>query len=283
MSGHSRQHLRWAFLAFCVSALAAIGQEAPAAPSSLAQPSPTSPVSPGQGVTISAATGLVVTNQSAPAPARTLTNAPIPGLIATDGRTGTLAPGSSMPTTGRSNITPVQLQNINRLVTDLNALGMTTKDPAEQHRNLKDALEAAPVTQVRPPAEMIAQLTDNLVTVVPTLNLTAPQRRQLAIDLNLALNSASLSREEAQRVVADVRAVLRGGLLKNPEAVEQLISQFTGIISQVQSAAGGTGTAPLRNPGATLPSQTGQSAGSQTGQGADASPSAPNPGSPPRL
>jgi len=62
-------------------------------------------------------------------------------------------------------------------------------------------LQVAPIAALRPSAETINQLGSNLVAIVPSLKLSAQQRRQLAIDLNLAMNSGNLSPAESQRVI----------------------------------------------------------------------------------
>lgn len=247
----------------------------PASPpaSPLGQPAPTSTV-PSGGVTINAATGAVVTNAAAGA----TTN--ITGR--TNVATRPAAPGVGASTAGRSNITPVQLQNINRLAIDLNALGIASRNPAERQRALIENLNAAPLAAVRPAADSVAKLGASLASVIPSLNLTAAQRRQLAIDLNLALNSGNLTAEEAQRVITDARNLLQPSAVKNPDGVEQLLNALGGIVAEVHAGRQSVTQPPdqglVDQSGAqstsgesSSPAEVGQSPGAQSGQESGAS------------
>jgi len=257
--------------------------QAPQTPAAAASPTTTAPAtaaaaSPGLGATINAETGQVVpgtvAGQGVPA-AAVLTNRALAGR-----------PAVAIPPP-RSNITPAQMQNINRLVLDLHGLELTTRDPAEQKRSLMETLNAAPAGDVRPAPALISRLASELATVLPTLNMTAPQRRQLAIDLNLALNSGNLSAVEAQRVVADARTLLQGSSVNNPQGVEGLFAGLTAIVNQLQGQGSGsqttpaqTGTAlrsapPLASPDTTT--QAGQGGSAQTGQGAGSSQTGSDP------
>jgi len=187
---------------------------------------------------------------------------------------------SARAATNRTNITPVQMQNINRLDLDLNGLGLATRDQAEQQRALIETLQAAPIGDTRPAPAAVVRLGKDLATVIPTLNLTAAQRRQLAIDVNLALNSGSLSPIEAQRVLTDVRTLLQGSMVNNAQGVEQLFAAMSSIVNQVQGAvapsgAGQTATAgepqAAPNSSSATPTQAGQSGANQTGQGSGSS------------
>lgn len=258
---------------------------APATPpaSPLGEPKPTSTV-PESGVTINAGTGERVT-------------APNPEQTGATNAAGTAAPavtaGSATTTTStnRSNITPVQLQNINRLAIDLNGLGLATRDPAEQQRGLIENLKAAPVASVRPSAGSIERLGESVAAVIPTLNLTALQRRQLAIDLNLVLNTGDLTPAEVQRVIADARGILLPGAAQDPDGVERLLAALSGVVAEVQASvtqAGQRGSAgPSASPTADRPipagtpqidpaaTEAGQGGGSQIGQGSGGSPPPP--------
>jgi len=154
---------------------------------------------------------------------------------------------------------------------ELNALSLPGRDAAEQQRALTESLLAAPMSSVRPSTESVSRLGATLTRVVPSLNLTAAQRRQLAIDINLALNSGTLSPAETQRVLADARGVLQPRNPNNTAGVEQLMGDLNGVISELQGKGGDTSQAgPVRTapPGSLGPStQTGQGGGSQTGQG----------------
>jgi len=171
------------------------------------------------------------------------------------------------------------MQNINRLVLDLHGLELTTRDPAEQKRSLMETLSAAPVGNVRPAPALISRLASELATVLPTLNMTAPQRRQLAIDLNLALNSGTLSAVEAQRVVADARTLLQGSSVNNPQGVEELFAGLTAIVNQLQGSGNQTTSAQTGTPAQSArpaappntTTQAGQGGAAQTGQGAGSS------------
>ncbi|MFO1497954.1 MAG: hypothetical protein U1G07_06095 [Verrucomicrobiota bacterium] len=204
----------------------------------------TQPAGPAGGVTINAATGEVIGE------AATATSTPVVSRPATNAALT------------RSNITPIQMQNINRLVIDLNALSSPVRDTSEHERGLAETLRAAPVGATRPSQDSIAKLGANLAAILPSLNLTAPQRRQLAIDLNLALNSGQLGPNEAERVMADARSLLQGSAIKNPTGVEQLLADLSAIVSSTQKAAG---LQPTSN------NAEGQSAPSQTGQGTERS------------
>jgi hypothetical protein len=281
---------------FAVAGLAAIlAQNQPPATtppaSPLGQPAPTTTV-PQAGVTINAATGELV--RAPAAGPGTTTNAAGTALAPTNalpaGATAT-RPGTAGASTNRSNITPVQLQNINRLAIDLNGLGLATRDPVEQQRGLIETLKAAPIAPIRPAPASITRLGESVAAVVPSLNLTAPQRRQLAIDLNLALNSGNLTPVEAQRVIADARAILQRSAAQNPDGVDRLLGALSGVVAEVQasvaqatSGQSDAGSPPASTPGVTQPpvpnpSQTeaGQGAGSQTGQGSGGSPTEPQP------
>ena len=198
-----------------------------------------------------------------------------------------LRPAANAPVAPRSNITPVQLQNINRLDIDLNGLGLPSRDINEQQRGLLETLRAAPIAQFRPSADVIARLAGTLAGAVPALNLTAQQRRQLAIDINLALNSGNLLPTESQRVLADAQSLLQRRSVVHPELVQQVMRDLNAVVSQVQTAAAkakSPGTAPTVEAAATLPQpapvvpaaapgagpapiQAGQAGASQSGQG----------------
>lgn len=227
------------------------------------QPASGSPATSGGGATISALTGQVI-----PPPAnssQTATNSPtrvLPNPAAAAAQANTHA-----FVTNRSRITPAQMQNINRLVVDLNALSLPSKDTVEQMRGLRQTLTAAASSNARPTDASLSQLGSALAAVVPSLNLTAPQRRQLAIDINLALNSGSLTAEEARRVVADAQGLLHGSAVKNPDGVGHLMDSMAAIVAELRNNSGSqTGAIP-----AETPASIGQPAESQTGQGAGAS------------
>ena len=86
------------------------------------------------------------------------------------------------------------------------------------------------------PRALIGRLGADLAAVIRTLNLTAPQRRQLAIDLNMALNSGNLFPVEAQRVLTDARTLLQGSAVNNPQGVEQLFAGLTAMVNQLQGS-----------------------------------------------
>lgn len=166
----------------------------------------------------------------------------------------------------KSKVTPAQLQNISRIEVGLNALALPPASATDQRQRLLETLRAAPIAHVRPPSESIGELMNRLETVVPSLDLTAPQRRQLAIDLNMTLNSGNLSREESQRVLADARSLLQGGALNNPEGVNQLIGSLQKIVSQVQSQVAKNGQSSENQPG-NESNAVGQGAAAQQGSG----------------
>jgi hypothetical protein len=204
-----------------------------------------------------------------------ITNAPGPGAIQTNAA-ALARTGSNTNFTGHSSITPVQLQNINRLDIELGELSILSRDAASQQRALMDTLKAAPIASVRPSAESISKLGATLTTVVPSLGLSPLQRRQLAIDVNLALNSGNLSPSQAERVIADARRLLQLNLARNPQGVEELMGELSTLLSQIQGSLaqqnpqnGQEGAVPAE-PG-TVPTPTGQSARSQTGQGSESS------------
>jgi hypothetical protein len=162
-----------------------------------------------------------------------------------------------------SHITPAQLQNINQISAALNALALPGRDVTQRQRTLIDALQAAPIATVRPTPEVIANLGANLVTIVPVLRLTAQQRRQLAIDLNLVLNSGNLKPDEAQRVLADVRKVIQQSAGRNPDAERILIQDLTTVLKRVQNATEQIASSPVeseppQNVGSPPPAQAGQ-------------------------
>jgi hypothetical protein len=218
-----------------------------------------------------AATG---TTQAAPrlAPPPVASNAlPAAGVTAA-------VPSPALPT--HSNITPVQLQNINRLDYELGGLGLLSRVGVDQQRSLMDTLEAAPIATVRPSAQAISKLGATLTTVVPTLRLSAAQRRQLAIDVNMALNSGNLSPTQAERVIADARSLLQMTFVRNPQGVEQLMGDLSLLVAQVQGSL--VQPTPQTTPqvvagGESAPggAQTGQAPGPETGAGAGSSNSEP--------
>jgi hypothetical protein len=244
------------------------------------------PPAPARGATINAATGQVVPGTVAPevlraqAQAGAVTNRA--ALLATNVNPALSRSIAGAAAAAPSKITPVQMQNINRLDVELNRLAIANRDPADQQRALVELLQAAPVGNTRPAPASIARLGASLAGVTRTLNLTAAQRRQLAIDLNLALNSANLSPTEAQRVLADARTLLQGSAVANPQGTEQLLAGLEGIVNQLQGTTGQAAAsqpAPgtVSNPGVTpapqpaFPAaQGGQNAAGQTGQGSGA-------------
>jgi len=173
------------------------------------------------------------------------------------------------------------MQNINRLDQELAALASLGAGGVVQQRQLLDTLEAAPISHIRPSAQSISRLGATLASVVPSLRLTPSQRRQLAIDINMALNCASLSLAQSQRVIEDARSLLQMTMARNPQGVEQLVGDLSLLVGQVQGSlmhpdepAAVTGSHP-----ATAATQTGQSPQGQSGQ-ASGSSAEPNP--PPR-
>jgi len=164
---------------------------------------------------------------------------------------GTVTPATRRPSLAGSSITPVQFQNINRIAVELNTLSTPLRDPSVQQRALVETLHAAPVGTVKASEDMINKLGQSLAQVLPTLELTAAQRRQLAIDLNLALNSGGLSAAEADRVKADARSLLAGSAVNNTNGVEQIMQNFTSIISDSQSRSGQQANA-TNSPASTL-------------------------------
>lgn len=183
--------------------------------------------------------------------------------------TASVAPATRQPSLVGSSITPIQFQNINRIAVELNTLSTPLRDPSAQQRALVETLHAAPVGTVKPSGDMINQLGQSLAQVLPTLDLTAAQRRQLAIDLNLALNSGTLSAAEAERVMADARALLAGSTVNNSSGVEQIMHNFASIISDTQARSGQQASGSSTN--TTTSSQAGQAGTSQTGQGSGTS------------
>jgi hypothetical protein len=177
-----------------------------------------------------------------------------------------------------SNITPVQMQNINLLDQEMARLPIPGANAAESRRQLIETLQAAPVAGVQPSPESIVALGTTLATVVPSLTLLPNQRRQLAIDLNLALNSGNLSPMQAERVVIDARTLLQTRLANNPRGVETLIGDLSTMVGEVQGRLGQTSssstaeTADDHQEQAPPPAPVGQSAVSQAGQGSGASP-----------
>jgi hypothetical protein len=149
-------------------------------------------------------------------------------------RVGPNSPTNSTPARP-SKVTPLQLENINRLDTDLGGLELPARDPSQQRQVLLNTLKAAPIAQARPTPESISHLAATLANVFPTLRLTPVQRRQLAIDVNMAINSANLSSTEAQRVLADANALLESSRLNHVSGVDQLTGELKDIVSQVQS------------------------------------------------
>jgi hypothetical protein len=145
-----------------------------------------------------------------------------------------------------------------------------------QQRALLETLEQAPIASVRPSPQAISKLGATLATVVPSLGLSPLQRRQLAIDVNQALNSGSLLPSQAERVIADARRLLQLNLARNPQGVEQLIGELSTLVSQIQRALAqqnpqnGQESVALVEP-SSASTQTGQSAGHQTGQASECS------------
>jgi len=141
--------------------------------------------------------------------------------------------------TNRTNITPVQRAQINRLVAELNMFRPGAQLGAEQRNRLANALSAAgnPATPV--PQSTLIRLSDNLIVGLSGLNLTPQQRHQLAIDLNMLLHSGRLSPAETQIVINDVRNLLqRVGV--NAEAVNTLTADLTGLSQSLQQGAAAT-------------------------------------------
>ena len=208
-------------------------------------------------------------------PQGAITNAPSPGVVQTNAA-ALARTRVNTNVTGRSSITPAQLENINRLDIGLAELGTGSRDAALQQRALLGTLEQAPIASIRTSPQSISKLGATLATVVPSLGLSPLQRRQLAIDVNQALNSGSLLPSQAERVIADARRLLQLNLARNPQGVEQLIGELSTLVSQIQGALAqqnpqnGQESVVQVEPGS-APTQTGQSAGSQTGQASESS------------
>jgi hypothetical protein len=140
-------------------------------------------------------------------------------------------------------ITPPQMENINRLTGALLRVGLPTIDTRDQYWELLEVLHQAGVSSVQPPAAAISQLARNLVTVLPMLNLTADQRRQLAVDINMIVNAANLPAGGGGRVLADARGILQG---TGRPGADLLLNNLEAILAQVQPRA--LGDAPLPPP-----------------------------------
>jgi hypothetical protein len=118
------------------------------------------------------------------------TNYPGVASLQTHGRPPSVAGPTNTVPAPRSNVTRAQLENISRLEVAFNALELPPRSGSNYQAALIEALQAAPITEVRPPPESITQLGTRLAETVPSLGLTASQRRQLAIDVNMAINSS---------------------------------------------------------------------------------------------
>jgi hypothetical protein len=200
------------------------------------------------------------------------TNGTTTGEMATP---GTAAGVTNTVAGGRTNITPEQLGNINRLSFALDGLGLPNRNQVDQNREIVEVLKAAPLGPIRPPEASILMLGSNLVEAVPMLSLTAAQRRQMSIDVNLALNSDKLTSTSAQRVIDDVRTILEQSPVQYPGRANELLGSLTTVVGELQAAAGqGMASVPAAaspNPNSST-RQVGQGAGAQYGQGTGNSP-----------
>jgi hypothetical protein len=224
--------------------------------------------------------GQVAPNTAVTAPGQLATNttaAPLTNNAPVIRVAPTALPGATnAAAAGRSNVTPQQLENINRLDIALNAVRLPTRDQASQQQALLETLRTAPIGKTKPAPDILDKFGATLAEVVPTLNLTAQQRRQLAIDINMAVNSGNLSSVEAQRVLADARSLLQGSTVSNRRGVDDLVQQLSSVVSNVQSnSRRDSSTSDVANnrtnPSPETATGAGQSAGPQSGAGSGSS------------
>jgi hypothetical protein len=155
-----------------------------------------------------------------------------------------------------THITPAQLQNINRLSGALLRVGLPTIDLIDQQWELLEVLQDAAVSPVRPRQESVMELARNLSTILPMLRLTAQERGQLAVDINMILNGANLPPNAAERVLADARSILHGQGRGPRPGADLLLNNLQTILAEVQpehgapgvTGADGTLDAPLPPP-----------------------------------
>jgi hemoglobin-like flavoprotein len=148
--------------------------------------------------------------------------------------------------TNRTNITPAQQAQINRLTAELNMFRPNAQITPDQRTAFANALMAAGNTANPPSQQVVARLADNLTGALSGVTLNQQQRHQLAIDLNMLLHADRLSSTDTQRVVNDARSLL-SGLGVTPEQLNLVTTDLmtlAGIPAQSGTALGGsTGTA----------------------------------------
>jgi hypothetical protein len=140
-------------------------------------------------------------------------------------------------------ITPAQRIQIGKLAADLNSMRLASQISPVQREQLLATLRTSGLGTFKASNETINQFVNNLLTVWPTQGFGAPQKSQLAIDLNRILNASDLSAADSQAVINDARRIFQTSGMSS-QAVEMLTRDLSLIAAQAQGRLAPVGNLP---------------------------------------
>lgn len=141
----------------------------------------------------------------------------------------------------RTNITPAQRVQINRLAAELGMFRIGMQLGPQQRNQLMNALTAAGNPASPLPQASLQSLSDHLIAALSGLNLTSQQRQQAAVDLNMLLHSTKLAPSDTQMVIEDARNLLQTAGV-NAEAIDTLTADFLTISQALRTGRPATTT-----------------------------------------
>jgi hypothetical protein len=109
-----------------------------------------------------------------------------------------------------------------------------------QWAQLQTNLMASAAGPVRPNDQSVNTLTSGLMALLSQGNLTPQQRGQLAVNVNMLMNSSALSPAERQVLIQQSRAIIPTNSV-NPQIIRTLESGMLSIAGDFEQTGGATG------------------------------------------
>lgn len=139
--------------------------------------------------------------------------------------------------TGRPvNMSPAQQQNVDKLLSDLNAITSGSQVSSQQMEKLKQDLMNMADGAVRPSQQSVEKLAEDLASAWSDGELSPREQKQLMEDFYAVMNSSNITAQELQAVIDDAQDIFKSsGVDKND--VKTIVGDLQAIGRELQKNA----------------------------------------------
>ena len=148
------------------------------------------------------------------------------------------------------NMSQQQQQNINKLVTDLNAIKAGSQVTPAMKAALKNDLLAMADGATKPDPALVSKLANDLSAALADKTISAQEKQKLSKDLYAVMNSANIPPAEAQQAIADAQTLLQASGLNKQDA-QLIVADLQAIAAEAKkNLSGASATAQEKRAGA---------------------------------